>query len=341
MPEQKSQTFHVEGMTCASCVFFIEEALSGNAGVKTTKVDLKSCTAVVSGELGDDPEALAQELTGLIEGRGYRLSLEKAEAKKNHREFLIAVPAVLACITAFLLLQQFGLVNLVGSGSVGYGTAALVGLIASVSTCLAVVGGLVLSLSANAAKHGGTRKAQAMFHAGRLGGFFMLGGVIGVLGKVFQLGLVGTGILSLTVAGVMLILGLNLLDTIPGVSRLVPKMPKAFAKHTSKASASSHMLAPLLIGVGTFFLPCGFTQSMQVYTLTTGSFITGALTMFFFALGTLPMLAALSFGAVEISHKPWKGTFFKAAGIVVIALALFNAWNALIILGVARPIFSI
>lgn len=334
MPKQQSQIFHVQGMTCASCVFFIEETLPGNAGVRTAKVDLKSCTAVVEGEFADAPALLARKLTELVAGNGYRFSLEKAETKKNHREYLIAVPAALSFIVAFLLLQQLGLVNLVGSGSVSYGTAALVGLIASVSTCLAVVGGLVLSLSANAAKNQGKWQSQAMFHAGRLGGFFVLGGVIGMLGKVFQLGLLGTGILGLVVAGVMLILGLNLLDTFPGVARLVPKMPKVLAKHTNRASASSHMFAPLLVGVATFFLPCGFTQSMQVYTLATGSFFTGAFTMFFFALGTLPVLAALSFGALEISHKPWKGTFFKAAGIVVITLALFNAWNAFIVLGI-------
>ncbi|NBX50113.1 hypothetical protein EBT25_09270 [bacterium] len=70
-----------------------------------------------------------------------------------------------------------------------------------------------------------------------------------------------------------------------------------------------------------------------MYTLTTGSFLSGGLTMFFFALGTLPVLAALSFGAFEIAHKPWKGVFFKTAGIVVIILAAFNFWNALSLLG--------
>ncbi|MEK9156663.1 MAG: sulfite exporter TauE/SafE family protein [Patescibacteria group bacterium] len=334
MTEQKSQTFHVEGMTCASCVFFIEETLPGNAGVQTTRVDLRTCTAIVSGDFVDDPVTLAQKLTGLVEGHGYRLLLEKVETKKSHREFFIAVPAALSFIAAFLLLQQFGLVHLVGSGNVSLGTAALVGLIASVSTCLAVVGGLVLSLSAHAAKNQGKWQSQALFHLGRLGGFFILGGVIGMLGKVFQLGIMGTGILGLVVAAVMFILGLNLLDIFPGIARLTPKMPKTFAKYTSRVSASSHMLAPLLVGVATFFLPCGFTQSMQVYTLTTGSFLTGALTMFFFALGTFPVLAALSFGALEIAHKPWKGTFFKASGIIIIVLALFNAWNALIVLGV-------
>ncbi len=327
-------TFHVEGMHCASCVFYLEETLPGKEGVAHVKADLNVCAVTVSGDFSDDPSALAQKLTAFVSGGGYRLTLEKPVAKPNYRDFIIAVPAAATAIIGFMLLQQLGIVNLVSTGDVTYGTALLIGLIASVSTCLAVVGGLVLSLSASAAKNNARWSSQAMFHVGRLGGFFLLGGVIGSAGKLFQLGLVGNVILSIAVALVMLILGLNLLDTFPALKHLQPKLPSFFVKKTKLTAESSHALAPLLVGIGTFFLPCGFTQSMQVYTLTTGSFFSGAMTMFFFALGTLPVLALLSFGALEISNKPWKGVFFKAAGLVVIALALFNVWNALSVLGV-------
>lgn len=326
-------TFHVEGMHCASCVFHLEETLPGKEGVARVKADLNACVVTVSGDFAEAPNVLAEKLTTFVADHGYRLTLEKPASKSNYRDFIIAVPAAATVIIGFLLLQELGIVNLVATSDVTYGTALLIGLIASVSTCLAVVGGLVLSLSANAAKNSARWSSQAMFHVGRLGGFFLLGGVIGSVGKVFQLGLVGNAVLGVLVAAVMLVLGINLLDTFPAFKRLQLKLPSVFARNTKRASASSHMLAPLFVGVGTFFLPCGFTQSMQVYTLTTGSFVSGALTMLFFALGTLPVLALLSFGAFEIAHKPWKGVFFKAAGIVVIVLGLYNAWNALTILG--------
>jgi len=79
---------------------------------------------------------------------------------------------------------------------------------------------------------------------------------------------------------------------------------------------------------------------MQLYALSTGNFAQGSLTMFFFALGTLPMLALLSFGSLNIAHKPWKGIFFKTAGIIVIALALLNFSNALATVGIIRPLFN-
>lgn len=333
MAETK-HTFYVAGMHCAACTLYLEDTLQGKSGVTRVQASLSECAVTVSGEFTDEPQSLAAKLSEVIADNGYSLSVEQLERPKNYREFLVAGPAAAVVIVGFLLLQQFGFVNLVNTSSVSYGTAMLIGLIASVSSCLAVVGGLVLSLSANAAKNNTHKRSQGMFHVGRLAGFFVLGGAIGSAGKLFQLGLAGSALLSIFVAVVMLILGLNLLDTFPAIKKMQLKMPTALARRTKRLSESSHALAPLLVGVGTFFLPCGFTQSMQVYTLTTGSFLTGGLTMLAFALGTFPMLALLSFGALEISNKPWKGVFFKAAGMVVIALALFNVWNSFHVLNI-------
>ena len=93
----------------------------------------------------------------------------------------------------------------------------------------------------------------------------------------------------------MIILGLNLLD-FHFAKRLQPTIPKFLPRYTLGLTKLNHTLTPFLVGVATFFLPCGFTQSMQIYTLSTGNFITGAMTMFSFAMGTFPMLALVSLG---------------------------------------------
>jgi sulfite exporter TauE/SafE len=95
-----------------------------------------------------------------------------------------------------------------------------------------------------------------------------------------------------------------------------------------------------LIGGATFFLPCGFTQSMQVYAVSTGSLVTGALTMFFFALGTLPVLALLSFTSFAIRARGQQGVFFKSVGLLVILFAVFNVANGLAAIGVIQPVFN-
>ena len=249
-------------------------------------------------------------------------------------EFTYAFPIAVLVIFGFVILQKAGLASFINSSDIGYGTAFVIGLIASVSTCLAVVGGVVLSLSANSAKSGGTWRPQALFHVGRLVGFFVLGGLIGLIGSTFHFSITANVVLGIIVGVVMLILGINLLDVFSPIKKFQLRLPKSFSRYVVNISERDYYFAPAL------FLPCGFTQSMQVYVLTTGSFVEGAMIMFIFALGTFPMLALLSFGSLNISNSSWRGTFFKTAGILVIALALLNIMNSLAVAGVTTPLFN-
>jgi sulfite exporter TauE/SafE len=179
-----------------------------------------------------------------------------------------------------------------------------------------------------------------LFHIGRLVAFFVLGGVIGMIGSAFQLGTFGTFLMTFVVALVMLVLGINLLDIFPWAKKLQPTLPKFLSSHLLQIKKVNHTFTPVVLGIVTFFLPCGFTQSMQIYSLTTGSFWGGASTMFVFALGTLPVLALLSFSSLSIHDKATSGVFFKTAGLVVIFFALFNLINSLVIIGLIPPIFN-
>jgi len=333
-------TFHVSGMHCKACTLLIEEALKELPNVESAHVSLSGEQVAVTGTFAGTPEEIAGELTKVVHSHGYTISAEKHMQAAGWGDFVYAIPIALVLILAFLMLQKAGLTSLITSSKVSYGTAFIIGLIASVSSCLAIVGGLVLSLSASSAKEGGTWRSQALFHIGRLGGFFILGGAVGLLGSSLHLGLTANIVLSALVALVMLILGVNLLDVFHVTKRLQFTLPARFSKRVMDGSKRDHYLAPALVGIGTFFLPCGFTQSMQLYALSTGSFTQGALTMFVFALGTFPMLALLSFGTLNIAHKPWKGIFFKTAGLIVIALALLNLANALATAGIINPLFN-
>jgi len=340
MNEKTSYEFHVQGMHCKACTLLIEEAFKELPHVEEAHVSLAEHRVHVTGAFTGTPEEVAAELTELIQSHGYTLSVEQQVHQAGWGDFVYALPIAFALIAALLLLQKAGLTSFITGSDVSYGTAFLIGLIASVSSCLAIVGGLVLSLSAESAREGGTWRTPTLFHVGRLGGFFILGGVVGLIGNSFHLSLVANVVLSSIVALVMFILGLNLLDVFRFTKRFQLTLPTVFSRLIMRGSRRDHYFAPALIGVGTFFLPCGFTQSMQLYALSTGSFMQGALTMTVFALGTLPVLALLSFGALTIAHKPWKGVFFKTAGIIVITLAIVNGANALATVGIINPLFN-
>lgn len=337
----RKYTFHVKGMHCKACTVLIESELKELAEINSVQVSLKNLEVEVSGNFGDKTaEHIAKDLTDVIKHHGYELLLEKEKHIVKWNDFLIAGPIALGFVLLFIFLQKIGLVNLVNSSNVGFGTAFVIGLIASVSTCMAVVGGLVLSMSANFAKEGDKTRPQILFHIGRLASFFILGGVVGALGSAFQLGSIGTFTLSFLVALVLLILGINLLDIFPWAKKLQPTIPSFIGKRVHGLKNVNHTLTPFLVGVATFFLPCGFTQSMQIYTLTTGSFFTGSLIMGTFALGTLPMLLLLSFSSLSIHKKTQSGIFFKTAGLVVIFFGIFNLINSLVAIGLISPVFN-
>lgn len=337
----QTYTFHVHGMHCNACVVLTESELGGLKEVSSVKASLKTQSVEVTGNFGDKPpEHIAQDLSEALKPHGYTLSLEKQKHQTKWSDFKIALPIAGVFIILFIVLQKIGLVNLITASKVSYSTAFIIGLIASVSTCMAVVGGLVLSMSANFAKEGDKIRPQILFHAGRLVSFFILGGAIGVLGSSFALGATGTFVLSFIIALVLLILGLNLLDIFPWAKKLQPALPSFIGRRVHGVKNINHTLTPLLVGIATFFLPCGFTQSMQIYTLSTGSFWAGSLIMFSFALGTLPILSLLSFSSLGIHKKAQSGIFFKTAGLIVIFFGLFNLLNSLMALGVVPPIFS-
>src|SRR3989344_4183489 len=337
----KTLTLHVTGMHCSACPVLIESELTDLPEVTKAKASLKYNHVEVTGEFGDkSSEDVAHQLTDVLKVHGYAVSVEQQKRTISWAEFIYALPIAAAFVALFIVLQKLGIVNLVTTANVTYGTAFVIGLIASVSTCMAVVGGLVLSMSANFAKEGDKVRPQVLFHIGRLVSFFLFGGAIGALGSAFQLGQSATFITSFIVALVLVVLGINLLDIFPWAKKFQPTVPSFIGKRVHGLKNIHHTLTPLLVGIATFFLPCGFTQSMQIYTLTTSSFVTGSLIMGVFALGTLPVLALLSFSSLGIHKKAQSGVFFKTAGLVVIFFGIFNLINSLVAVGIIPPLFS-
>ena len=329
-------------MHCNACVLLTESELKELPNIKNVKSSLKNTSVEIEGDFGEKTnEKIAEELTILLKPHGYTLSLEKEVIKKDWADFKIAIPIAILFITLFILLQKIGLVNLINTSKITYSTSFVVGVIASLSTCMAVVGGLVLSMSATFAQEGDKVRPQVLFHLGRLVSFFILGGVIGALGSVFTLNTGASFGLGLFVGIVMLIMGINLLDIFGSTKKLQLSMPKFISKRAFGISKLNHSLTPLLVGIATFFLPCGFTQSMQIYTLSTGNFLSGALTMFSFALGTLPILALVSFSSFSIKDSKKSGIFFKTAGLIVILFAIMNILNSLVVIGLIKPFLNI
>lgn len=334
----KIYKLHVSGTHCASCKILIEDILSEQDYIKSSNVSLKDETVTIEAESDLAPEEVASMLTEKIKASGYTLSVEKnASEKKSDDIIWKAIPIGLGFLILFFVLQKSGLLNLGIGGTATPTTSFVIGLIASVSSCLAVVGGLVLSLSAKISQDDvSDKKTFILFHVGRLVSFAVLGGLLGLLGNAIGISFIFTAILGIVASTVMLLLGLNLVGVFEKNKIALPSGIFNFFRKIEHRT-----LTPLIIGIGTFFLPCGFTQSMQVVALSSGSFISGMFIMLAFAIGTLPMLLLLSFGGASLAHGKHAPLFFKSAGVVVIGLGIFALLAGLAGLGIIKPFFNI
>jgi uncharacterized protein len=326
---------HVSGTHCASCKILIEDILGEQDFIKNIEVNLKNET--VSLESEKELGILVSTLNEKIKPHKYSFSVEKISNTKDNDVLWQALPIGLLVLAVFFYLQKSGILNIGIGGEVTFTTSFIIGLIASVSSCLAIVGGLVLSLSAKVSEDKvSDTKTFTLFHLGRIASFALLGGILGLMGNAIGINFTITTILGIIASVIMLLLGLNLVGVLEKSKITLPSGIFNFFRRIEHKT-----LTPLVVGFATFFLPCGFTQSMQVTALSSGSFTSGMMIMLSFALGTLPMLALLSFGSASFAHSKYAPLFFKSAGVVVVGLGIFALLSGLVGLGIINPFFSI
>jgi uncharacterized protein len=338
----KKRTVHVAGMHCQSCEILIEDSLKEVQGVRAVNVSHSKGTAEISYKGYFD----LKQIKSIIEAIGYRLgAVEKAPfISSNEDEWNQLSKVAVAIVSLYFIGRWFGIFdlgNLISNNYSSLPIVFLIGLTAGVSTCMALVGGLVLGVSAKFAKQHPlatiTEKftPHLMFNLGRILTFVVLGGAIGWLGSILQVSMSLVGFLTILVGLSMLFLGLQLVEVFPRLSGFQFTLPKSISRalgmDEAKEAEYSHKNAAVLGGL-TFFLPCGFTQAMQLFAMSTGSPLIGALTLGTFALGTAPGLLSIG-GLASVVKGEAAKYFFKFAGLVVIALSFFNISNGLNLTG--------
>jgi sulfite exporter TauE/SafE/copper chaperone CopZ len=340
----------IHGMHCASCEVFIERRFKKIPGVERVKVDHTTGHAEVHCRTVPD----IAEFDKMVRPNGYRASWRDersgdatgSAAPQNTRRHYIEIGGVFLIVVAlYLILRRFDILpkGLGVSENMGYGIVFLIGLVAALSTCIAVTGGLLLAIAAKYNEmHPGLSGAQRFtphlyFNLGRLVSYTVLGAAVGAVGSLFTLSPYANGILTIIASLVMILLGFQLLKLFPRFRKFQPRMPKFLAHRIHNLASSENRFASFFLGAGTFILPCGFTQALQLYVLSQGSATKGALTMLVFALGTLPALVTL--GAITSYAKgAFQRYFMKFAGVIVILLGIFSVKNGMALTGVTASL---
>jgi sulfite exporter TauE/SafE/copper chaperone CopZ/plastocyanin len=327
----KSCTLNVSGTHCKACEILIEKELRSLPGVKSVSASSTSGTVQIDYLNGHHPAI--SHLNKLFKDSGYVFSAtaperQSAKAPSFFNSFLV----VSIVVVVFYFLQQSGVFSLVNVGPDSLPLAFFpFGLLAGFSTCAALVGGIVLSLSRQWSHTSSSHPLtpHLMFNFGRVASFALLGGLLGVLGQSLRLSLTAGAVLTVLVSLLMIVLALQMLG-VKALANFQLALPKSITGRLADESRFQGTFMPALMGAFTFFLPCGFTLTAQSLALATGSFTSGALILGFFALGTAIPLMLIGLGGSRLTSRP---AVSQIAGLLVLAFALYNINGQLTVLG--------
>jgi len=339
----KEQKYFVKGTHCASCEILIEKKLLEEKNIKAVEVSNQKGEVLVEYE-GEKPNA--HHFNKLFQNDGYTF-VEKEKAVAKEENFKSSYDIIMALVTGALVIFGFLFLNKLGfsrwvnvSETSSLPAFVLFGLLAGLSTCAALVGGLVLSMSKQwnevyAGKNTSLQKStpHLMFNVGRLASYALLGGILGAIGSKLQLSANFSPLLVLGVSVLMLFLALQMMG-VKAFQRFQITMPKSMTRYVANEKNFKGKYMPFVMGALTFFLPCGFTITAQGLALISGSFLQGSLIMTAFAVGTLPVLLSIGLSSAKlVNNRKLSERFLKTAGVVVLFFALFNANNQMNVLG--------
>ncbi|GHU55461.1 hypothetical protein FACS1894132_11610 [Clostridia bacterium] len=323
--ETKTATIHIGGMTCVNCQKRIQKAISREAGVVAVVVDYGKGIAVFR---YIPSETSPKRIKTIIEKLGYTVETKQQQATERYKIIGILV----------IVIALYGILNVTGAlqflnlfptaeTEMGLGMLFIVGLLTSFH-CIAMCGGINLSQCIPQGVTGTQSKKDTLlpsflYNLGRVISYTLVGGIVGSIGAAISFSGAFRGVIQLIAGIFMIIMGINMLGIFPWLRKLTPRMPSLFAENIEKSKRNSK--SPLVIGLLNGLMPCGPLQAMQIYALSTGGAIMGALSMLCFSLGTVPLMFGIGALSSILSKKfTSKVMAVGAALVVVFGVAMFT-----------------
>ncbi len=198
--------------------------------------------------------------------------------------------------------------------------ALLLGLLGSVH-CIGMCGPIALAIPLQRDRTKSLLAGISIYNFGRALTYAVLGALSGLAGSAVQW---ATGQQTLSIAAGTLILLTLFTGALGKKMKITSPFPKLFSKIRNALGKLFKRHRPdalLLIGMLNGLLPCGLVYAALAGAGATGNFWSGALFMFVFGMGTVPVLFSLSFAGSRISFS-MREKMRKAVPVFVGAMAL-------------------
>lgn len=300
----KRERIKVYEMTCTSCEGRVEKAIKTLEGVFNAKANYNGEYADVE---YDDKLCNLGKIKAEIINAGYG-----TQSSKDYK-FMGVLIIVAAIVLLGLKTSGFDMEGKLSNAS--YAVLFVVGVLTSIH-CVGMCGGIMLSqsLSKESENKFQAIKPALLYNFGRVVSYTILGGIIGALGSVFSLSITMKAFMQIFAGAFMIIMGFNMAG-FKAFRKFHIKLPGAVCKVKNKSGSS------FVVGLLNGLMPCGPLQTMQLFALGTGSAAKGALSMFIFSLGTVPLM--LTFGALSgLLSKGYTKKILKFSGVLIIILGL-------------------
>ncbi len=315
----KKEKIKVYEMTCTSCENRVERAVKKLEGV----IDAKASYAGEFVEVEyDDSLCSTSAMKASIQKAGY------STKGSNDYKFMGVLIIVAAIVLLGLKTSGFDMESKLANAS--YAVLFVVGLLTSLH-CVGMCGGIMLSQSLSKEGTEKTSKIDAiipaiLYNLGRVVSYTILGGIVGALGSVVALSIHAKAGMQIFAGVFMIMMGFNMAG-FKAFRKFQIHLPHSVCKVKNKQGS------PFIVGLLNGLMPCGPLQTMQLFALGTGSAVKGALSMFVFSIGTVPLM--LTFGALSgLLSKGYTKKILKTSGVLIIVLGLIMGSRGLSLAGI-------
>jgi len=327
-----SKVLEIKGMTCVSCEMRIEKKLKKMKGIKEVKAvytDSKlnvtfDKNAVSLDRIIDAVEELDYKVVLVYSGAG-RKDVERQSGGDDKLSVNQLLGIGIVALAFYLIIKNTVGFNFIPqiNRNMGYGVLFIVGLLTSIH-CISMCGGINLSqcvsYKIDEVEIGKISKFKPslLYNVGRVISYTLIGGLVGALGSLISFTGRMKGIVAIVSGIFMIIMGINMLNILPWLKKINPRIPKSL-RNLVGSEDGKH--GPFFVGLLNGLMPCGPLQAMQLYALGTGNFFRGALSMFFFSMGTVPLM--FGFGAVaSLLSQKFNRRMMRASAVLVIILGI-------------------
>ncbi len=318
----------IKGIHCQNCETTIQKALLKLPSVK--EVTIKNFIAHITYEDSLTKPEIIQTITkaGYITKASYiSNNLNDLEKKYNLKQSFLILTIIILIISLTYKIFGFNIFNVIPTidSNITYTMLFLTGFLTSIH-CVSMCGAINLIAILN--QNSQNRFERPLkYNLGRLISYTILGGIAGLLGNILTINNTISGII-ITIAGLaMFVMSLEML----GLFR-IPRIKFLSPKHKKSSN-------PFLIGLLNGLMPCGPLQAMQLYALSTSSMIKGALSMFLFGLGTMPLMLLTGVIFTNLKGKN-KILINNIASVLILVLSVFMLNRGLVALNINIPAFE-